>query len=61
VVKVNPLLSPAAVDRLHQGLLIWLQLCVLEDRLQRVQQALLKQAAEVDCTAELFKVRLAGC
>lgn len=54
LVKVNPLLSPAAVDRLHEGLMTWLQLCVLEDRLQRVQQALLKQAAG---TAEVIKVR----
>jgi hypothetical protein len=56
LVKVNPLLSPGAVDRLHQGLLTWLQLCVLEDRLERLQQALTRQAAGVDCTAELIKV-----
>jgi hypothetical protein len=58
LVKVNPLLSPGAVDRLHQGLLTWLQLCVLEDRLQRLQQALARQAAGVDCTAEMIKVGL---
>jgi hypothetical protein len=56
LVKVNPLLSDTAVDRLHQGLLTWLQLCVLEDRLQRLQQLLVKQAAGVNCTADIIKV-----
>jgi hypothetical protein len=32
----NPFLSPAAVVALHAGVITWLQLCVLEDRLGRL-------------------------
>jgi hypothetical protein len=34
----NPFLSDAACDQLNQGVLMWLQLCVLEDRLGRVMK-----------------------
>jgi hypothetical protein len=34
----NPFLSDAACDQLHQGVLVWLQLCVLEDRMGRVMK-----------------------
>lgn len=33
VQQLNPFLSPAAAGVLHKGVLLWLQLCVLEDRL----------------------------
>ncbi|KAJ1474779.1 hypothetical protein T484DRAFT_1830922 [Baffinella frigidus] len=33
----NPFLSDAAVARLHEGVLEWLQLCVLEDKLGRME------------------------
>jgi hypothetical protein len=42
----NPFLSEASCTNLHQGLLVWLQLCVLEDRLSRLQA--LAQAASKD-------------
>lgn len=32
----NPFLSAGVCSQLHQGVLIWLQLCVLEDRIERV-------------------------
>jgi hypothetical protein len=34
----NPFLSESAAARLQQGARVWLQLCVLEDRLQRLVQ-----------------------
>jgi hypothetical protein len=36
--QFNPFLSPAAAQQLRQGVLVWLQLCVLEDRLGRLVQ-----------------------
>jgi len=36
----NPLLSPLSVRDLHNATIVWLQLCVLEDKLTRVQQLL---------------------
>jgi hypothetical protein len=56
LLTINPLLSKRAVGRLHQGLMTWLQLCVLEDRLQRLQQLLVKQTAGVNCTSDIIKV-----
>jgi hypothetical protein len=44
----NPLLSDAACSRLQAGVLTWLQLCVLEDRLGR----LVALAAAADAAAE---------
>lgn len=32
----NPFLSEAAREQLRQGILLWMQLCLLEDRLDRV-------------------------
>ncbi|MEW5319231.1 MAG: hypothetical protein WDW38_010396 [Sanguina aurantia] len=32
----NPFLSDASCKNIHQGVLVWLQLCVLEDRLSRL-------------------------
>ncbi len=34
--RLNPFLSGAAQAKLHDGVLLWLQLCVLEDRLGRL-------------------------
>lgn len=33
---LNPFLSDASVERLREGALLWLQLCVLEDKLTRL-------------------------
>ncbi|WIA08442.1 hypothetical protein OEZ85_007879 [Tetradesmus obliquus] len=41
LLQFNPFLSAAAAARLHSALLVWLQLCVLEDKLGRLQQLLL--------------------
>jgi hypothetical protein len=49
LLQYNPFLSPAAVTRLHQAVLVWLQLCVLEDKLARLQQLL--QAGQDGVTA----------
>lgn len=43
----NPFLSPAACGVLHAAVLIWLQLCVLEDRLGRLDR-LARAGAEHD-------------
>jgi hypothetical protein len=40
LLQYNPFLSAAAVARLHQAVLVWLQLCVLEDKTARLQQLL---------------------
>ncbi|PRW58669.1 hypothetical protein C2E21_2704 [Chlorella sorokiniana] len=42
----NPFLSDESVERLQHGACTWLQLCVLEDRLQRLER--LAEAAEGD-------------
>jgi hypothetical protein len=34
----NPFLSDGACKRLHEAVLVWLQLCVLEDRLKRLEK-----------------------
>lgn len=36
--ELNPFLSGPACSRLHKGVLDWLQLCVLENKLTRLQQ-----------------------
>ena len=50
----NPFLSSTSVTRLHSAALLWLKLCVLEDRLAR-----LRALAEggPDCADLLVKVR----
>jgi hypothetical protein len=60
----NPLLSDAACSRLQAGVLTWLQLCVLEDRLGRLVRlaAVTAAAAERGCgqcqaVQALIKVR----
>lgn len=40
LLEFNPFLSAAACSRLYKGLLLWLQLCVLEDKLARLTQQL---------------------
>jgi hypothetical protein len=54
LLQFNPFLSAAAVARLHRAVLVWLQLCVLEDKLGRLQQLLL---AGPDGVAALIQVR----
>lgn len=54
LLQFNPFLSAAAAARLHSVLLVWLQLCVLEDKLGRLQQLLL---AGPDGVASLIPVR----
>jgi hypothetical protein len=56
LLQFNPFLSAAAAARLHQALLVWLQLCVLEDKLVRLQQLLL---AGPDSVTALIQVRCA--
>jgi hypothetical protein len=38
LLRFNPFLSQQSCQHLYQGLLLWLQLCVLEDRLGRLQR-----------------------
>jgi hypothetical protein len=52
----NPYLSDASCARLWQGVLLWLQLCVLEDKLERLG-ALASTPAELEPT--LVRVRAA--
>lgn len=40
LLRFNPFLSEMAASRLHRGLLTWLQLCVLEDKLHRLLELL---------------------
>ena len=54
ILEFNPFLSKAACERLHEGVLVWLQLCVLEDRLNRVKK--LVQAGNGAYTEPLTKV-----
>lgn len=49
----NPFLSDQACSQLRQGVLVWLQLCVLEDRLDRINK--LASAAQGN-TPGLIKV-----
>jgi hypothetical protein len=53
--QFNPFLSPAAAQQLQLGMLVWLQLCVLEDRLGRLVQL---AAAGPEYTPLLIRVRL---
>jgi hypothetical protein len=50
----NPFLSNKACGQLREGVLVWLQLCVLEDRLQRVMNL---AAAGDEYMPLLIKVR----
>ena len=50
--EFNPFLAPAALARLQRGLLVWLQLCVLEDRLERLLA--LAQAAAKAASGEVL-------
>lgn len=49
----NPFLSAGVCSQLRQGVLIWLQLCVLEDRMERVLQL---ASAGQEHTRRLVKV-----
>lgn len=51
----NPFLSDEACGQLREGVLVWLQLCVLEDRLERVMRL---AAAGEEYTPLLIRVRL---
>jgi hypothetical protein len=51
--QFNPFLSAASVEQLWQGVLVWLQLCVMEDRLTRV---LLLAAAGEEYRIPLIRV-----
>ena len=50
----NPFLSDKACAQLREGVLVWLQLCVLEDRMERVMS--LAKAGE-EYTPLLIRVR----
>jgi hypothetical protein len=50
LLRFNPFLSQDSCRRLHDALLLWLQLCVLEDRLGRLHK--LTEAAEHHTTAK---------
>jgi hypothetical protein len=54
LLQFNPFLSAASVERLGEGLLVWLQLCVLEDRLGRLRRL---AAAGREYRVPLIKVR----
>lgn len=49
VLHFNPFFSPEAHRRWNQGVSVWLQLCVLEDRLERMD-ALLRLGKEFEPT-----------
>lgn len=51
----NPFLSDKACGQLREGVLVWLQLCVLEDRMERVMAL---AAAGEEYMLLLIKVRL---
>jgi hypothetical protein len=58
LLEYNPFLSEAACKRLHEGVLVWLQLCVLEDRLGRLGKLVQEVKAGHDAYMEpLVKVR----
>jgi hypothetical protein len=51
--QFNPFLAPAAAQQLREGVLLWMQLCVLEDRLGRLLQL---EAAGPEYTPLLIRV-----
>ena len=59
LLEFNPFLSGTACERLHEGVLVWLQLCVLEDRLGRLKKLVQEvQAGNEAYTEPLVKVGL---
>ena len=52
--EFNPFLSAASVHKLQQGARVWLQLCVLEDRLRRLARLVEDPASS---PAEIMQVR----
>ncbi|KAG2455049.1 hypothetical protein HYH02_000874 [Chlamydomonas schloesseri] len=53
--ELNPFLSPAAAQELLRRVLMWLQLCVLEDRLGRVAALATALEAGDDCLPQLVQ------
>ena len=56
VAEFNPFLSPEAAQELQRRVLTWLQLCVLEDRLGRVEALAAAREAGDDCLPQLVQV-----
>jgi hypothetical protein len=54
--QFNPFLSPEAAQQLHDGVLVWGQLCVLEDRVGR-----LLQLAEAGQEMQPLLIRVSSC
>lgn len=59
LLSLNPFLSPSAWDKLAQSVLLWGQLCVLEDRLGRIEA--LVEGAAGNHTHALIQVSVAPC
>eukprot|EP00198_Chlamydomonas_reinhardtii_P008814 XP_001698151.1 predicted protein [Chlamydomonas reinhardtii] len=55
VAEFNPFLSPEAAQELQRRVLTWLQLCVLEDRLGRVEALAAAREAGDDCLPQLVQ------
>ncbi|KAG2441624.1 hypothetical protein HXX76_003244 [Chlamydomonas incerta] len=55
VCEFNPFLSPEAVQELQRRVLTWLQLCVLEDRLGRLEALAAAHGAGDDCLPQLVQ------
>ena len=55
LLRFNPRLSPAALEQMHEAILAWLQLCVLEDKLVRMAD-LAKQQSSQELQRELINV-----
>ncbi|KAG2441635.1 hypothetical protein HXX76_003254 [Chlamydomonas incerta] len=53
--EFNPFLSPEAAQELQRRVLTWLQLCVLEDRLGRVEALAVAHGAGDDCLPQLVQ------
>ena len=55
LLRFNPRLSPAALEQMHEAILVWLQLCVLEDKLVRMAD-LARQQSSQELQRELLNV-----
>lgn len=59
IARFNPFLSETSATAVHEGILIWAQLCVLEDRLERLMNLF---AAGVDTyKAVIIRVSMHSC
>ncbi|KAL4434355.1 hypothetical protein ABPG75_000796 [Micractinium tetrahymenae] len=52
--QLNPFLSAASAERLQRGARVWLQLCVLEDRLRRLELLIGDESARAQLLQELL-------